>query len=263
MGGTAYRRPAISCAWLLGEPHPNEFFLPHEVFELGLGHGPLLVYLYLICRKSSKHSEDKMSCTAISKAVGLGKKTVRAHLHTLAETGFIRLEHHGHTFSYTLCPVHAKVRERGGADPRKHWMSTKRSWLTGEVFNAVFSVPNEAFQLGLKPGELLVYIYLQYQKGVRSGRCWPSYATIGAAVGMSRKTVQKHVWALVDKGLIQTEDTTIRRRDGRSYNGSLLYTIKPIEQLLKEREKELLAELKLVEAQRKWAQKVKLSESAV
>ena len=69
---------------------------------------------------------------------------------------------------------------------------------------------------------------------------------------MGRKTVQKHIHSLVDAGLIQKEDTTIRRRDGRSYNGSLLYTVKPIEQILKEREEEFLAELKLAEAQHKW-----------
>ena len=131
----------------------------------------------------------------------------------------------------------------------------KQEWLTGEVFNAVFPLPNEVFRLGLKAGDLLVYIYLQYQKGARSGQCWPSYATIGKAVGMSRKTVQKHIGALVDKGLVQTEETTIRRKNGLVYNGSLLYTLKPIQQVMREREKELLAELKLTEAQRKWAQR--------
>lgn len=132
----------------------------------------------------------------------------------------------------------------------------KQKWLTREVFNAVFSLPNEVFQLGLKAGDLLVYIYLQYQKGVRSNQCYPSYATIGNAVGMSRKTVEKHVSALVDKGLIQAENTTVHWKDGRTYNGNLLYTIKPIKQVLKEREKELLADLKLAEAQRKWVEKV-------
>ena len=131
----------------------------------------------------------------------------------------------------------------------------KQAWLTGEVFNAVFLLPNEVFQLGLKAGDLLVYIYLQYQKGVRSGQCWPSYATIGKAVGMSRKTVQKHIGVLVGKGLIQTEETTIRRKNGFVYNASLLYTLKPIQQVMREREEEFLAELKLAEAQRKWAQR--------
>ena len=131
----------------------------------------------------------------------------------------------------------------------------KQEWITGEVFEAVFPLPNEVFQLGLKAGDLLVYIYLQYQKGVRSGQCWPSYATIGKAVGMSRKTVQKHIGALVDKGLVQTEETAIRRKNGFVYNGSLLYTLKPIQQVMREREKEFLAELKLAETQRKWAKR--------
>ena len=128
----------------------------------------------------------------------------------------------------------------------------KQTWLTGEVFNTVFPLPNEVFQLGLKAGDLLVYLYLQYQKGVRSGQCWPSYATIGAAVGMSRKTVQKHIGALVNRGLIQAEETMIRRKDGRRCNGNLLYTIRPMEQVLREREKESLAQLKQAEAQHKW-----------
>ena len=72
---------------------------------------------------------------------------------------------------------------------------------------------------------------------------------------MGRKTVQKHVRSLIDAGLIQTEDTMIRRRDGRNCNGSLLYTVKPIERILEEREKEFLAELKLAEVQRKWARR--------
>ena len=132
-------------------------------------------------------------------------------------------------------------------------MLSKQVWLTGEEFDAVFPLPNEVFQLGLKGGSLLVYIYLQYQKGVRSGQCWPSYATIGAAVGMSRKTVQRHVCALVDKELVATENTSVFSR-GLKVNGNLRYTLKPIWQVLKEREDEMLVELKLAETQRKWNQ---------
>lgn len=231
---------------------PDAFTLPHEVFELGLKQGPLLVYLYLICRKSLKHGAYKTSCAIIGEAVGLCEKTVRTHLRTLADTGFIKAEYHGQTFSYTLCPIQSTVQGHRGTMPRSRWISRTQVWITGEVFNAVFSLPNAVFQLGLKAGELLVYLYLHYQKGVRSGQCWPSYATIGAAVGMSRKTVQKHIGSLVNRGLIRVEETVIRRKNGRSYNGSLLYTVKPIEQILKEREKEFLAELKLEEAQRKW-----------
>ncbi len=72
---------------------------------------------------------------------------------------------------------------------------------------------------------------------------------------MTRKTVQKHVWALAEKGLIRTEETTIRRKSGLVCNGSLLYTLQPIQQVVREREKEFLEELKLEKAQRKWAQR--------
>ena len=241
----------MSGKWSAASPPSNEFFLPCEVFRFGLKQGPLLVYLYLICRKSLKHGVDKTSCAIIGKAVGLCEKTVRTHMHTLADTGLIKVEYHGQTFSYSLCLIQSKVQKHRGTTPRSRWISRKQVWITGEVFDAVFPIPVEVFQLDLKSGELLVYLYLHYQKGVRSGQCWPSYATIGVAVGMGRKTVQKHVRSLIGAGLIQAEDTMVRRKNGRSYNGSLLYTVKPIEQILKEHEKEFLAKLKLAEAQRK------------
>ena len=148
---------------------PDTFTLPHEVFELGLGQGPLLVYLYLIYCKNLKRGAAEINCAVISKAVGLCEKTVRAHLRTLADTGFIKAEYHGQTFSYTLCPIQGKVCEYRCATPRSRWISTKQAWITGEVFDAVFPLPNAVFQLDLKAGELLVYLYLHYQKGVRSG----------------------------------------------------------------------------------------------
>lgn len=134
--------------------------------------------------------------------------------------------------------------------------------MTGEKFHAVFSLPNEVFRLGLKSGELLVYIYLQYQKSAVSGQCYPSYATIGAAVGMSRKTVQKHVCALIDKALIATENTSVFIR-GLKVNGNLRYTITPINQVLKEREEELLAEMKRAAAQHKWDEKCRSNTAMV
>lgn len=231
----------------------NSFSLPQKVFKLGLGQGTLLVYLYLICLKSLKRDADEMSCAVIGKAVGMCVKTVRTHLRTLVGAGFIKAKYHGQVFSYTLCPIQCRMREYRSATPHNRWVLTKQIWLTGEEFDAVFPLPNEVFQLDLKAGELLVYIYLHCQKSVRSGQCWPSYATIGAAVGMSRKTVQRHVCALVDKELVATENTSVFSH-GLKVNGNLRYTLKPIRQVLKEREKELLAELKLAETQRKWNQ---------
>lgn len=125
-----------------------------------------------------------------------------------------------------------------------------------------FQLPNEIFYVGLSPGELAVYTYLLRCEDRRIYQCWLSLRTIGKAVGMSRKTMQKHISALVDKGLIQAENTTVRRRDGRTYNGNLRYTMEPIKRVLKNLERGLLAELKLAEAQRKWAEKVGAVSSA-
>ena len=54
-----------------------------------------------------------------------------------------------------------------------------------------FPLPNAIFSLGLSTGELAVYAYLMYCEDRKSHQCWPSYKTIGEAVGMSRNTVQK------------------------------------------------------------------------
>ena len=49
---------------------------------------------------------------------------------------------------------------------------------------------------------------------------------------MSRNTVCKYVRLLEEKGLIRTERTSIVLKNGRKRNGSLLYTILPVEQVL-------------------------------
>lgn len=95
-----------------------------------------------------------------------------------------------------------------------------------------FPLPNEIFMLGLCAGEISVYSYLLYLENRKTFQCWPSYKTIGRAVGMSQNTVRKYVMALEEKKLIMTEPTSIRTKDGRKHNGSLLYTIRPIQEAL-------------------------------
>ena len=60
-------------------------------------------------------------------------------------------------------------------------------------------------------------------------QCHASYRTIGKAVNMSPNTVRKYVTELVERGLIQTEHTSIITQDGRKQNGSLLYTLLPMQ----------------------------------
>jgi DNA-binding transcriptional regulator YhcF (GntR family) len=67
-----------------------------------------------------------------------------------------------------------------------------------------------------------------YCEDRKTFQCHPSYATIGEATGMSKNTVKKYVESLERKGFIYTEPTKVKTRDGRTHNGSLLYTLRPI-----------------------------------
>ncbi len=93
-----------------------------------------------------------------------------------------------------------------------------------------YPLPKVLCRLGLSPGEIAVYSFLMYCENRATYQCYPSYRTIGEAVGMSRNTVKKHVDSLVEKRLIYTEPTTVTLKDGTKRNGSLLYTIRPIQE---------------------------------
>lgn len=108
-----------------------------------------------------------------------------------------------------------------------------------------FPLPNEIFVLGLNSGEISVYSYLLYLENRKTYQCWPSYKTIGKAVGMSQNTVRKYVMALEEKSLIRTEPTSIRTQSGQRRNGNLLYTIRPIQEALDERYRRQFERLEL------------------
>ena len=91
---------------------PNSFQLPHEVFELGLSHGPLLVYISLVYCKSLRHGADALSSAAISKLVGLCGKTVRTHLRALESESLIQVANSGGKFTCALCPIQNIVEKR-------------------------------------------------------------------------------------------------------------------------------------------------------
>ena len=56
-----------------------------------------------------------------------------------------------------------------------------------------YPLPKVLCQLGLSPGEIAVYSFLMYCENRTTYQCYPSYRTIGEAVGMSRNTVAKYV----------------------------------------------------------------------
>ena len=97
-----------------------------------------------------------------------------------------------------------------------------------------FPLPKAVFRMDLSAGEIAVYAFLMYCEERDTFKCHPSYATIGRAVGMSDNTVAKYVSSLEHKGFIHTEPTTVKTRDGRTHNGSLLYTLKPIKPIEEE-----------------------------
>ena len=111
-----------------------------------------------------------------------------------------------------------------------YWrLNVRRKKLHREPAKNYFPLPNGIYQLGLSAGAIAVYGYLLYIENRETYQCHASYATIGNAVGMSRNTVRKYVQELKCRGFILTERTTIVTRDGRTQNGSLLYTILPIQ----------------------------------
>ena len=89
--------------------------------------------------------------------------------------------------------------------------------LVGEVLSASSTTAYELFH------QMLCEERKAYQ-------CHLSFRTIGRSVGFSRNTVKKYVSTLEEKRLIFTEPTTVCTKDGRKRNGSLLYTIRPIEE---------------------------------
>lgn len=95
-----------------------------------------------------------------------------------------------------------------------------------------FSIPNAVFDLDLTDGEILVYAFLLRCEDRRTYQCHPSYATIGRAIGKSVNSVRKYVQGLIQKGLIATERTQIVTKSGETRNGTLLYTILPIQQVI-------------------------------
>ena len=98
-----------------------------------------------------------------------------------------------------------------------------------KAYKNYFPLPNVIFSLGLSPGEIAVYSYLLYCEDRKTYQCHPGYKTIGRAVGMSVNTVQKYIAELCEKGLISIENTSVITKSGQKRNGTLRYTIRPIQ----------------------------------
>ena len=72
-----------------------------------------------------------------------------------------------------------------------------------KTYENYFPLQNVIFFLNLSPGEIAVYSYLLYCEDRKTYQCYPSYKTIGRAVGMSINTVQKYIAALGERWAIR------------------------------------------------------------
>ena len=116
-----------------------------------------------------------------------------------------------------------------------------------------FSLPNEIFLLGLSPGELAVYCYLRRCEDRKTHQCWPSYKTIGKAVGMSENTVRKYTLRLEDRELLSTEPTEVVTSFGQKRNGNLRYTLRPVQEWIASHYDRQLEQLEMAAARQKAA----------
>ena len=107
-------------------------------------------------------------------------------------------------------------------------------WPTRDSVKDHFPLPKEIFSLGLSAAEIAIYAYLLFCEDRQTFQCWPSYRTIGEAVGLSPNTIHKHVWSLEERGLLVTEPTQVTTKDGRKRNGNLRFTIQPIQAALQQ-----------------------------
>lgn len=81
-----------------------------------------------------------------------------------------------------------------------------------------FKCPNEVFELGLSPKEMVVYLYIIRCEN-NSSAAYPSYATIAEKCGISRRSAVNAINDLEEKGLLVK---TVRRKG--ELNQSNLYT---------------------------------------
>ena len=106
-----------------------------------------------------------------------------------------------------------------------------------------FLLPNEIFTLGLSPGEPSVYAYLMFCEDRQTHQCWPSIGRISQYTGMSANTVAKYIQQLEEKRLIDVEPTKVRTKSGEARNGTLQFTIRPIQEAVNYKRERDLASL--------------------
>ena len=113
---------------------------------------------------------------------------------------------------------------RGGSTEIRN---TYTKWLDEGRF---FLLPNAIFTLGLCSGKMTLYAYLIYCENRQTHQCWPSIGRISQHTGMSANTVAKYIRQLEEKRLIDVEPTKVKTKTGEVRNGTLRFSIRPIQE---------------------------------
>ena len=126
-------------------------------------------------------------------------------------------------------------------------------WSTRDPVRDYFPLPKEIFTLGLSAAEIAIYAYLLFCEDRQTFQCWPSYRKIGEAVGLSPNTIRKHIRSLEEHGLLIAKPTMVTTKDGKTRNGNLLFTIRPIQAALQQDYDRQMQKLDEDAARRKYA----------
>ena len=78
--------------WPKRDPNKHYYFVPNEVFNLGLSSHEIAVYNYLLRCEDRRTYQCHPSYRTIGKAVRLSENTVRKYATSLEEKGLIRTE---------------------------------------------------------------------------------------------------------------------------------------------------------------------------
>ena len=205
------------------------FLAPVYLFSLELRAVDVSVFLFLRYCESQPKTTGKPSMEMITQATKKNERVVKESLQQLKGKNLLRNEH-------TIC------------------FEMERDSLRDRYF----FLPRQLFSLDLESTEIAIYAYLMYRENRYTYQCWPSYNKIGKELSIkSTNTVRKYVYRLVEKGLIDIEHTIIRRRDGTTRNGNLMYTILPIENAVASYQRRQLEELEFAAATQSAKQKAR------
>ena len=206
--------------WQRPDPRLYYFAVPNEIFRGEVSACEFAIVAYLFSRAARKLSPPNL--LTVRKNLCLSRNTMKKYVRHLQERDWIIVQHHRFSF-----PMYLSVRDT------LHLTNALR--LRVGYF---FPLPNCVFGFGLSVGELAVYGYLMFRENRETYECWPSFRTIGAALRMSKNTVRKYVHRLEDKSYIVTEPTSVIRKDGTKWNGNLKYHIRPIREIVEQRNAE-------------------------